>query len=161
MHTHRRTARRGTTALLAATALLGLAACAPVTSEPQPDGQPVASTPATPPTPAPPTPAPPTPTPAAPTAQRTTPPPAAPAPPPAPATAAVPNFVGMVLQSAQDGAQAAGFFLMTSHDALGKNRLQVLDRNWRVCTQTPAAGTKTGTDTKLDFGTVKLEERCP
>ncbi|WP_438700706.1 hypothetical protein [Streptomyces antarcticus] len=73
----------------------------------------------------------------------------------------MPSFVGMVLQSAQDGAQAAGFFLLTSHDALGKNRLQVLDRNWRVCTQTPAPGTKTGTDTKLDFGTVKLEERCP
>ncbi|WP_420717851.1 hypothetical protein [Streptomyces antarcticus] len=148
MHTHRRTTLPGATALVAAAALLGLAACAPVTSEPVPDKI-VDSTPAAPPTPA------------APTAQRTTPPPAAPAPPPAPATAAVPSFVGMVLQSAQDGAQAAGFFLLTSHDALGKNRLQVLDRNWRVCTQTPAPGTKTGTDTKLDFGTVKLEERCP
>ncbi|MFD3776479.1 hypothetical protein [Streptomyces sp. NPDC058612] len=159
MHTHRRTTLPGATALAAAAALLGLAACAPVTSEPVPTDKIVASTPAAPPTPAPPTPA--APTPAAPTAQRTTPPPAAPAPAPAPATAAVPSFVGMVLQSAQDGAQAAGFFLLTSHDALGKNRLQVLDRNWWVCTQTPAPGTKTGTDTKLDFGTVKLEERCP
>ncbi|MFE5805123.1 hypothetical protein [Streptomyces sp. NPDC056491] len=86
----------------------------------------------------------------------------APAPPKAgKPSAAVPDFVGQVLQAAQDGAQAAGFFLLSSHDALGKNRNQVLDRNWKVCTQTPAAGTKTGTDTKIDFGTVKIEESCP
>ncbi|WP_327267081.1 hypothetical protein OG444_37350 [Streptomyces sp. NBC_01232] len=76
-------------------------------------------------------------------------------------SAAVPDFVGQVLQAAQDGAQAAGFFLLSSHDALGKNRNQVFDRNWKVCTQTPAAGTKTGIDTKIDFGTVKIEESCP
>ncbi|MFJ3514285.1 hypothetical protein [Streptomyces sp. NPDC090131] len=80
----------------------------------------------------------------------------APAPPKAgKPSAAVPDFVGQVLQAAQDGAQAAGFFLLSSHDALGKNRNQVLDRNWKVCTQTPAAGTK------IDFGTVKIEESCP
>ncbi|MEU2448742.1 hypothetical protein ABZ605_01570 [Streptomyces sp. NPDC012765] len=76
-------------------------------------------------------------------------------------TAAVPDFVGQVLQDAQDGAQAAGFYLLSSHDALGKNRNQVLDRNWKVCTQTPRGGTTTGTDTKIDFGTVKNEESCP
>ncbi|WP_159062039.1 hypothetical protein [Streptomyces sp. WM6368] len=76
-------------------------------------------------------------------------------------TAAVPDFVGQVLQDAQDGAQAAGFYLLSSHDALGKNRNQVLDRNWKVCTQTPRGGTATGTDTKIDFGTVKNEETCP
>ncbi|MEU9086290.1 hypothetical protein [Streptomyces sp. NPDC048357] len=87
---------------------------------------------------------------------------AAPAPPKGGKTAAaVPNFVGQVLQSAQDGAQAAGFYFLSSHDALGKNRNQVLDRNWKVCTQTPPAGTATGTDTKIDFGTVKNEESCP
>ncbi|MEU7727550.1 hypothetical protein AB0B78_20275 [Streptomyces sp. NPDC040724] len=75
--------------------------------------------------------------------------------------AVVPDFAGQVLQSAQDGAQAAGFHLLSSHDALGKNRHQVLDRNWKVCTQTPAAGTATGTGTKIDFGTVKNEESCP
>ncbi len=74
---------------------------------------------------------------------------------------AVPDFVGQVLQTAQDGAQAQGFYLLTSHDSLGRNRNQVLDRNWKVCTQTPAAGTKTGTGTRLDFGTVKIEESCP
>ncbi|MER6314307.1 hypothetical protein ABT237_11120 [Streptomyces sp. NPDC001581] len=87
---------------------------------------------------------------------------AAPAPPKGGKPAAVvPQFVGQVLQTAQDGAQAAGFYLLSSHDALGKNRNQVLDRNWKVCTQTPAAGTATGTDTKIDFGTVKNEESCP
>ncbi|MER7823537.1 hypothetical protein ABTX85_13340 [Streptomyces sp. NPDC096097] len=77
------------------------------------------------------------------------------------AQAVVPDFVGQVLQTAQDRAQATGFYLLSSHDALGRNRHQVLDRNWKVCTQTPAAGTTTGTATRIDFGTVKNEESCP
>ncbi|MFG2989543.1 PASTA domain-containing protein [Streptomyces sp. NPDC048257] len=80
---------------------------------------------------------------------------------PAAAVATVPDFVGRVLQDAQDGAQAAGFYVLSSHDSLGKNRNQVLDRNWKVCTQTPAPGAATSTDTKIDFGTVKNEESCP
>lgn len=76
-------------------------------------------------------------------------------------TAAVPTFVGMGLQSAQDTAQTAGFYSLTSHDALGRDRNQILDRDWQVCSQNIAAGTKTSTDTKLDFGAVKLAETCP
>ncbi|MGW7726220.1 PASTA domain-containing protein [Streptomyces canus] len=76
-------------------------------------------------------------------------------------TKTVPNFVGKGLQSAQDEAQAAGFYNLASHDSLGRDRHQILDRDWKVCTQEPAAGTKTPTDTKLDFGTVKLAETCP
>lgn len=76
-------------------------------------------------------------------------------------TKTVPNFVGKGLQSAQDEAQAAGFYNLDSHDASGRDRNQILDRDWKVCAQTPAAGTKTSTDTKLDFGTVKLDETCP
>lgn len=76
-------------------------------------------------------------------------------------TKAVPNFVGMGLQSAQDTAQAAGFYALTSHDALGRARMQILDRDWKVCSQKPAADTTTSTDTELDFGAVKLEEDCP
>lgn len=76
-------------------------------------------------------------------------------------TRPIPNLVGMGLQSAQDRAQDAGFYNLTSHDAAGRDRMQALDRNWKVCTQTPVAGTKTSTDTKLDFGTVKLDETCP
>lgn len=74
---------------------------------------------------------------------------------------AVPNFVGMGLQSAQDTAQAAGFYALTSHDALGRGRMQALDRNWKVCSQSIAAGKSVSTDTELDFGAVKLEETCP
>ena len=76
-------------------------------------------------------------------------------------TKTVPNFVGKGLQSAQDEAQAAGFYNLASHDSSGRDRNQILDRDWKVCTQNPAAGTKTSTDTKLDFGTVKLAETCP
>ncbi|MFE2279690.1 PASTA domain-containing protein [Streptomyces sp. NPDC059454] len=72
----------------------------------------------------------------------------------------LPDMVGKGLQSAQDEAQAAGFHLLTSHDALGRGRNQILDRGWKVCSQTPEPGTH-ATDTEVDFGTVKLEESCP
>ncbi|MEU3777560.1 PASTA domain-containing protein [Streptomyces sp. NPDC032472] len=75
--------------------------------------------------------------------------------------AALPNLVGMGLQAAQDAAQAAGFFSLTSHDALGRGRAQVLDRGWKVCSQTPGPGGGVDTTTKIDLGAVKLEEECP
>ncbi|MDQ0791947.1 beta-lactam-binding protein with PASTA domain [Streptomyces sp. B1I3] len=74
---------------------------------------------------------------------------------------AVLNFVGMGLQSAQDKAQAEGFYLLASHDSAGRDRLQALDRNWKVCSQNIKAGKTVPTDSKLDFGAVKLEETCP
>ncbi|MEU5794014.1 PASTA domain-containing protein [Streptomyces sp. NPDC047813] len=74
---------------------------------------------------------------------------------------AVRNFVGMGLQSAQDAAQADGFFSLTSHDALGRDRMQALDRNWKVCSQNVAAGRSVSSRTTLDFGAVKLAETCP
>jgi beta-lactam-binding protein with PASTA domain len=67
----------------------------------------------------------------------------------------------MGLQSAQDKAQEVGFYGLTSHDALGRDRMQALDRNWKVCSQSVAAGTTVSTGTTLDFGAVKLEEACP
>ncbi|MCX5097584.1 hypothetical protein OOK36_55100 [Streptomyces sp. NBC_00365] len=81
-----------------------------------------------------------------------------------PATAGrktVPNFVGMGLQSAQDAAQAQGFYSLKSHDSLGRDRMQILDRDWRVCSQSVKAGTSQSTDTTLNFGAVKLAEKCP
>ncbi|HSX99656.1 MAG TPA: hypothetical protein VLG91_20050, partial [Streptomyces sp.] len=72
--------------------------------------------------------------------------------------ASVPEFVGMGLQSAQDTAQEQGFYSLTSHDSLGRGRLQAFDRNWKVCSQNLKVGTSTSTDTELDFGAVKLEE---
>ncbi|WP_411079148.1 PASTA domain-containing protein [Streptomyces sp. cmx-18-6] len=74
---------------------------------------------------------------------------------------AVPNFVGMGLQSAQDTAQKEGFYALKSHDSAGRGRMQALDRNWKVCSQNVAAGKTVPVDTVLDFGTVKLEEECP
>lgn len=73
----------------------------------------------------------------------------------------VANFVGMGLQSAQDKAQADGFYLLKSHDSAGRDRMQALDRNWKVCSQNYAAGKTIPTDTELDFGAVKLDETCP
>ncbi|MFB7930436.1 MULTISPECIES: PASTA domain-containing protein [Streptomyces] len=74
--------------------------------------------------------------------------------------ASLPDMTGKGLQSAQDQAQDAGFYTLTSHDALGRDRMQAFDRNWKVCSQTPQAG-EHPTDTKVDFATVKLEEDCP
>ncbi len=80
---------------------------------------------------------------------------------PAEEKATVPDFAGMGLQSAQDKAQEQGFYSLKSHDALGRDRMQVFDRNWKVCSQNVAAGKPVPTDTTLDFGAVKLEEDCP
>lgn len=75
-------------------------------------------------------------------------------------TASLPDMAGKGLQSAQDQAQKVGFYGLTSHDALGRGRMQAFDRNWKVCSQAPKAG-EHPTDTKVDFATVKLEETCP
>jgi hypothetical protein len=76
------------------------------------------------------------------------------------ATAALPNLVGTGLQTAQDTAQAAGFYHLVSHDSLGRARHQILDRDWKVCSQTPAAG-QHDTSATVDLGAVKLAESCP
>ncbi|MEU9667424.1 hypothetical protein AB0J81_39460 [Streptomyces bobili] len=75
--------------------------------------------------------------------------------------ATVPDFVGMGLQAAQDKAQEVGFYGLTSHDSLGRDRMQAFDRNWKVCSQNVRAGTSASTGTTLDFGSVKLDETCP
>ncbi|MBM7786389.1 hypothetical protein [Tenggerimyces flavus] len=84
--------------------------------------------------------------------------------PPAPTTsssrAELPDLVGKGLQFAQDTAQAAGFVTLTSHDASGRERLQVSDRNWKVCFQSPPPGSADPKAT-VDFGVVRLEETCP
>ncbi|MYS23518.1 hypothetical protein GA0115240_15344 [Streptomyces sp. DvalAA-14] len=79
----------------------------------------------------------------------------------APAVKPVPALVGKGLQTAQDAAQAAGFHHLTSHDSAGRDRHQILDRDWKVCSQKPAAGTKSPVDTTIDLGAVKLDESCP
>ncbi|KLL09896.1 MULTISPECIES: hypothetical protein [Protofrankia] len=76
------------------------------------------------------------------------------------ATGTLPNLIGKGLQYAQDTAQTAGFTNLTSHDALGRGREQILDRQWQVCDQSPAAGPHPVT-VRVDFGVVHLDETCP
>lgn len=76
----------------------------------------------------------------------------------------MPNLVGRDLQEAQDTVQKLTgdpLFLTTSHDATGRKREQVLDRDWKVCSQSIAAGTSFTLDAVIDFGAVKQSESCP
>jgi len=77
----------------------------------------------------------------------------------------MPNLIGENLQDAQDKVQELGIFYSISHDLLG-SRNQVLDSNWKVCTQTPKARTRIhgaadDYEGKFDFGVIKLTETCP
>jgi hypothetical protein len=97
-----------------------------------------------------------------------------PAPPPAPSASSVPtvamvgswtmpNLVGANLQEAQDAIQALtgnAIFFTKSHDATGAGRHQILDRDWKVCSQNVPPGTKITADTAIDFGAAKVDERC-
>lgn len=76
------------------------------------------------------------------------------------ATANLPDLVGMVLQDAQDKAQAAGFYGLEDRDAL-YDRLQVLDSNWKVCEQDPEPGRYNPENTTVILYSVKLDESCP
>lgn len=76
----------------------------------------------------------------------------------------MPNEVGKVLQAAQDDIQRVSgnpLFYTSSTDATGAGRMQVLDRNWKVCTQNIQAGTRVNQDSDISFGAVKLDEQCP
>lgn len=77
------------------------------------------------------------------------------------ASVTVGDFVGMELQTAQDAAQGDGIHALDSTDATGQGRMQLLDRNWTVCAQTPAAGETMSTDDTLTFDTVKSSEGRP
>ena len=75
----------------------------------------------------------------------------------------MPNLVGKGLQEAQDAIQELtgyGIAITTSHDATGANRMQIADRNWKVCTQNVPPGATITSSTRIDFGAVKLEESC-
>lgn len=87
------------------------------------------------------------------------------APPPA-AAALMPNLIGTDLQTAQDTVQRVSgnpLLFSTSRDVYpGKSRIQILDRDWQVCTQDPAPGAPLGPSTSVDFGVVRAEvEDCP
>jgi hypothetical protein len=76
----------------------------------------------------------------------------------------MPNLVGSKLQQAQDQIQKLTgnpTFITFSHDATGQKRNQVLDSNWKVCSQSIAPGATFDKNAKIDFGAVKLTEQCP
>jgi hypothetical protein len=77
----------------------------------------------------------------------------------------MPDYVGTGLQDAQNDVQKHGIFFSRSHDLRGSRR-QVLDRNWQVCEQQPAAGervhgSRTSLEGSIDFGVVRTSETCP
>lgn len=77
---------------------------------------------------------------------------------------AMPNLVGTTLQDAQDQIQAltdGAIFYSASHDLSGKDRNQILDANWQVCSQNIAAGSPITSASDIDLGAVKISETCP
>jgi hypothetical protein len=76
----------------------------------------------------------------------------------------MPNLVGSNLQRAQDQLQALtgdAVVFTSSHDATGQNRNQILDSNWKVCSQNVKPGAPVSPGVRIDFGAVKLAESCP
>jgi hypothetical protein len=77
----------------------------------------------------------------------------------------MPDLRGQTLQAAQDAIQALTgnpAFFSSSTDLTGQGRMQVMDRNWQVCSSTPAPGENFTSTSTVDFGVVKLDsESCP
>ncbi|WP_462188202.1 PASTA domain-containing protein [Frankia sp. CcWB2] len=72
-----------------------------------------------------------------------------------PAVKAVPNVVGMNLQSAQELLFPP--LRSTSIDATGRGRLQIIDSHWKVVRQEPAAGTVVPYLTDIKLYVVKID----
>lgn len=76
----------------------------------------------------------------------------------------MPNLIGMDLQGAQDAIQSltrGAVWFSGSTDLTGKGRAQIIDRNWQVCTSSPAAGATITTTTQIRFGVVRDSDKCP
>jgi beta-lactam-binding protein with PASTA domain len=82
----------------------------------------------------------------------------------APISGVVPDVVCRDLQTAQDALQAAGFYVLSSRDGTGKDRHQILDRNWIVIAQSAGAGSRPRLSTRITLTVLKFGEpttRCP
>lgn len=76
----------------------------------------------------------------------------------------MPNLVGQNLQAAQDAVQALtghAVVFTSSTDATGQGRAQVLDSNWKVCSQNIRPDDTITATTTIEFAAVKLDEQCP
>lgn len=80
------------------------------------------------------------------------------APKPKPKRVKIPNVVGMNHQDAQDTMQAKGLYTLSEKDCTGMDRMLVLDSNWTVQKQTPAAGRRVKKDAKITLCSVKSDE---
>jgi hypothetical protein len=76
----------------------------------------------------------------------------------------MPNEVGKGLQASQDDLQAVSgdaLYYSASRDALGTDRFQIIDSDWKVCSQNVAPGTRVTSKMTVTFSVVKLDETCP
>ena len=69
----------------------------------------------------------------------------------------MPDVICMNLQDAQDEIQDHGVFLSGSVDATGQGRNQIIDSNWVVVDQSPAAGSPIG-EGDAELSVVKFGE---
>lgn len=76
-------------------------------------------------------------------------------------TFTMPDLVGKSLQEAQNELQALGSRELQQEDASGQGRAQIVDSNWKVCAQDPAAGQEVPTSTTVVLSSVKEDEYCP
>jgi beta-lactam-binding protein with PASTA domain len=73
----------------------------------------------------------------------------------------MPDLVEENLQLAQDRLEALGSYILNQEDALGLGRIQVVDSNWKVCSQRPAQGTRISVNDEVTLFAAKLDEDCP
>jgi hypothetical protein len=70
----------------------------------------------------------------------------------------LPDVVCMDLRAAEDRLQQAGFANVRSTDGSGQARIQIIDRNWVVTAQSPAAGRRPPAGTRVILTSVKYGE---
>lgn len=68
----------------------------------------------------------------------------------------VPDVVGKNHQLAQDTMQAAGLYNLSEEDATGQGRLLLWDRNWKVVSQDPPAGSHVSEDATVTLRSKKV-----
>jgi hypothetical protein len=72
----------------------------------------------------------------------------------------LPDVVGLHLDKAKEKLDETGFDSVSSRDASGKDRSQIVDGNWNVCRQDPAPG-PSDKDARVVLDVVKNSETCP
>ena len=70
----------------------------------------------------------------------------------------VPNEIGKNHQAAQDDLQAHGLYNLSEEDATGQGRMLLLDRNWKVVSQSPEPGTRVSDDATITLRSKKYTD---